>query len=180
MSSIEYRMKSRPHNDQESIGNSAIESGSNVHGESQVSACDELAMKEAGEKLALSFEGGEIIYLTGCLGAGKTTLTAGILRGLGHPGAVKSPTYTLVEPYDLERFQVYHFDLYRLGDPEELEYIGIREYTDHNAICILEWPERGLGFIPSPDLVIRIEMAAVGRSLIMQAKTPKGTRMISR
>lgn len=145
-----------------------------------VLARDELAMHAIGGEIASSLVGGEVIYLDGCLGAGKTTLTAGIIRGLGHSGAVKSPTYTLVEPYDLGRFQVFHFDLYRLGDAEELEFIGIREYSGPQVICIIEWPERGDGFIPLPDLVVNIALATEGRKLLMEAKTVKGESLILR
>lgn len=140
-----------------------------------VSASDELAMLELGGDISSALCPGEIIYLEGCLGSGKTTLTNGILKGFDFDGSVKSPTYTLVEPYFIKGFQFYHFDLYRLGDPEELEYIGIREYCDHDAICIFEWPERGLGIIPLPDLVIKIEVVATGgRNLIFESKTSKG------
>jgi len=146
-----------------------------------LSASGELAMLEVGKKMAACLVNGQIIYLTGCLGAGKTTLTGGIIRALGCSGAVKSPTYTLVEPYDLASAQVYHFDLYRLGDPEELEYIGIRDYVSGDAICIFEWPERGLGYIPLPDLVVTIEVEnADSRRLTLVAKTQKGEQMLDR
>lgn len=97
-----------------------------------------------------------LVFLQGDLGTGKTTLTRGVLRAAGHKTAVKSPTYTLVEEYETARGQVYHFDLYRLNDPEELEWIGIRDYMEQQCLCFIEWPERGKGFLPKPDIVLNL------------------------
>lgn len=121
-----------------------------------------------------------VLFLEGDLGAGKTTLTRGILRGLGHAGPVRSPTYTLVEPYDLGSLQLYHLDLYRLGDPEELEYLGLRDLMRDDAIWVVEWPERGLGLLPLPDLRIRIAHLPAGRHLVLSAESANGKEVLRR
>ena len=97
-----------------------------------------------------------IVYLQGELGAGKTTLVRGFLQGVGFNKAVRSPTYTLVEPYDELEIPIYHFDLYRLQNPEELEYIGIRDFIAKQGICFFEWPEKGVGILPPADLSIKL------------------------
>ena len=120
-----------------------------------------------------------IIYLSGDLGAGKTTLARGFLRGLGHAGRVKSPTFTLLEPYELDRLNCYHFDLYRLGDPEELLFLGIEDMLQPDAVLLVEWPERGRGVLPAPDLSIEIRHGAQERRLTLQAGTEKGSKIIN-
>jgi tRNA threonylcarbamoyladenosine biosynthesis protein TsaE len=119
-------------------------------------------------KLAKIIPPKALIFLNGPLGAGKTTLVRGILRASGHQGSTKSPTYTLVEPYQLNDRTFYHFDLYRLGDPEELEYIGIRDYLDDIAVCLVEWPEKGQGFMPDADLVINLNYEGEARSITLE------------
>jgi tRNA threonylcarbamoyladenosine biosynthesis protein TsaE len=106
-----------------------------------------------------------VIFLQGELGAGKTTLVRGFLRGAGFTGAVKSPTFTLVEEYSLGERKIFHFDLYRLSDPEELEWIGIRDYFSQNCLCFIEWAERGTGFLPTPDAIISLTVQDLGRNL---------------
>jgi tRNA threonylcarbamoyladenosine biosynthesis protein TsaE len=112
-----------------------------------------------------------VVFLEGELGAGKTTLVRGILRGLGWRGNVKSPTYTIVEPYELDGVNLYHFDLYRLADAEELDYLGLREMLGHGML-FFEWPERGEGFLPQPDCVIRIDHKERGRALTIETADP--------
>ncbi|NOT13199.1 MAG: tRNA (adenosine(37)-N6)-threonylcarbamoyltransferase complex ATPase subunit type 1 TsaE [Methylococcaceae bacterium] len=109
-----------------------------------------------------------LIFLHGQLGAGKTTLVRGFLRAAGFSGAVKSPTYTLAEEYLIHDQKIVHFDLYRLTDPEELEWIGIRDYFDQNCICFIEWPDQGQGFLPEPDRVITLSNEGLGRLLTME------------
>ncbi len=147
-------------------------------------------------------ENSALVFFEGDLGAGKTTLCRGILQAFGHHGAVKSPTYTLVESYvlesgsgELKAAQVHHFDLYRLGDPEELEFIGIRDYLEPGNFCLVEWPNRGKGILPTPDLKVQIAVVAseledqslqadgddvtVGRDVTIVAETERGEFFLS-
>jgi len=106
-----------------------------------------------------------LVFLNGDLGAGKTTLTRGVLRAAGHQGAVKSPTYTLVEEYTVAGRKVFHFDLYRVKDPEELEWIGIRDYLEQHSLCFIEWSALGKGFLAEPDIELTLEPEGEGRTV---------------
>jgi len=122
------------------------------------------------------------LYLTGELGAGKTSFARGFLRGLGYTGRVKSPTFTVVEPYQLNELMVYHLDLYRLADPEELEYLGLRDYLDTNAVLLIEWPERGFAELPDADIELKLQHCEdsqfEGRQLIIDAVSDAGQRVL--
>lgn len=140
---------------------------------------DESDTLAAGASLA-QHSAGCVVFLHGNLGMGKTTLSRGVLRALGHKGGVKSPTYTLVEPYELESgVRVYHFDLYRLADPEELEYLGVRDYFDGETLCLIEWPEKGRGFLPEPDIELLLEPDLPGRYLTISANTDRGAKALA-
>jgi tRNA threonylcarbamoyladenosine biosynthesis protein TsaE len=124
---------------------------------------DEAATLAFGERLAARLPASALVFLHGDLGAGKTTLVRGILRGLGHEGAVKSPTYTLLEPYDLPKSVVYHFDFYRIANSGELEFIGIDELMESAALKLVEWPERVDDKLPPPDMEVRMQIEGEGR-----------------
>lgn len=141
---------------------------------------DPEATEALGRRLGALLWPGAIIYLHGVLGMGKTSLCRGVLAALGHLGPVKSPTYTLVEPYTLTIGNVYHFDLYRLVDPEELEWIGGRDYFDGRSACLIEWPEHGAGALPPPDLTLSLEPSGTGRRLRITADSARGDRLLAR
>ena len=122
-------------------------------------------LEAVGAVLAKSLRFGDIIFLEGELGAGKTTISRGILRGFGYRGVAASPTYTLLELYELAVHRVAHFDLYRIAAPKDLEGIGFRDYLDGQTICLIEWPENGAGFLPPPTVRIILEYAGVGRTV---------------
>ena len=140
----------------------------------EVTADNEMAMLVLGTNLAKLLRGSEAVFISGSLGAGKTTLCRGMLRAMGHIGAVKSPTFTLVEPYEIEGVEVSHFDLYRLSDPGELDYIGIEEYFAKKGLCLVEWPEKALGRLPQHDLEITIDVCGEKRNISIQAMSADG------
>jgi tRNA threonylcarbamoyladenosine biosynthesis protein TsaE len=144
---------------------------------------DEEATISVGTAIAnavkITLKKGIVVFLNGDLGAGKTTLTRGFVRGMGHAGNVKSPTYTIVEPYELADWRVYHFDLYRLSDPEELEYMGIRDYFEDNCCCFIEWPEKGQGILTQPDMIINLTYVDEQRTISLESITEKGSRLIA-
>ncbi len=141
---------------------------------------DEQRMRELGARLIAACDRGGVITLSGELGSGKTTLVRGALQAEGVAGGVRSPTYTLVEYYPLERFAVAHFDLYRLGDAEELEYLGFRDYLNPETLCLIEWPERAAGYLQNVDLAVTIEYDPRGRRVELTPRTPLGREWISR
>lgn len=143
-----------------------------------LSLADEAASTALATALAGAVRAPLTVFLRGELGAGKTFLVRAFLRACGQAGPVPSPTYTLVETYATPRFAVQHFDLYRLGDAEELEYIGVRDYFEQPAVRFIEWPERGAGLLPAPDLEVRLSVHGDGRQARLEARGEPGCRVL--
>jgi tRNA threonylcarbamoyladenosine biosynthesis protein TsaE len=144
-----------------------------------VTTTNEGETEALGARLASWLPTVRLIYIRGALGMGKTTLVRGLLRGLGYDGPVKSPTFTLVESYQMPIGALYHFDLYRLNQPEELEFIGLRDYLSGSSVCIVEWPERASGVLPDPDLDIMMQTDnKQGRTVVLQAFSPAGDAVV--
>ena len=141
---------------------------------------NDAAMRALGKAMAEASPANVVIYLSGELGAGKSTLCRGFILALGHTGSVRSPTYTLVEPYELGERQVYHLDLYRLADPEELEYLGLRDWLEQDAIILVEWPQMGEGVLMPADLQVQIDYDGAARQVNLQASSVIGEKMITR
>ena len=145
---------------------------------------DEAATQALGKSLAHTLVPGLVVYLHGDLGAGKTALTRALLHAAGYQGNVKSPTYTLAEPYQIpladQSIKVMHFDLYRMTSAEEFLEAGCREELNDSNICIVEWPEKADGFLPPPDLHIHLSIAGNGRAVEIQALTNKGESSLAR
>ncbi|MCP5244592.1 MAG: tRNA (adenosine(37)-N6)-threonylcarbamoyltransferase complex ATPase subunit type 1 TsaE [Burkholderiales bacterium] len=139
---------------------------------------DETNTLALGKKIAAVLKPGLVIFLNGNLGAGKTTLVRGILHGLGHQHAVKSPTYNLVEIYKFSRLYLYHFDFYRFNDPYEWEEAGFRDYFNADTICLIEWPEKAFGLLPDADLDINFQILETGRNLSIKADTDAGEQCL--
>lgn len=134
---------------------------------------DTAATEQLGSRLAAVVEAPALILLNGDLGAGKTTFSRGFIQALGHHGPVKSPTYTLIEPYELPTARVFHLDLYRLHDPGELEFLGLPELIEQGGICLIEWPERAGEELPAADLSIRLEHVDGARQAELIAHSPR-------
>jgi tRNA threonylcarbamoyladenosine biosynthesis protein TsaE len=146
----------------------------------EIEARSEAEQEALGARLCSALGDGGVIHLNGDLGAGKTTLVRGFLRSLGHRGAVKSPTYTLIEPYRVAGRSIYHLDLYRLADPEELDYLGIRDLLDAHSVLLVEWPERGAGALPPADIRVDIAYLSNGRRLRLTAQSERGRLSLNR
>ncbi len=140
--------------------------------------CDEAATSDLAKRLAGVISAPCLLYLEGDLGAGKTFFVRSLLQSLGFSGKVKSPTYTLMEPYQIGSTHYYHFDLYRIADPEELELLGARDVLTEDAVSFIEWPEKGTGWLPTPDLRLKLSHFNAGRKAELSAESPRGTTIL--
>jgi tRNA threonylcarbamoyladenosine biosynthesis protein TsaE len=140
---------------------------------------DAQATAALGAALAAGALPGRVLHLRGDLGAGKTTLVRGLLRALGYAGRVKSPTYTLVEPYALSSLHFYHFDFYRFEDRSEWLSSGFREYFNPQSLCVVEWPEKAGGLLGPPDIEIRLQFSGEGRNARLEAQSAAGASWLS-
>ena len=131
-----------------------------------------------GERLAYTIRSGDTHYFVGDLGAGKTTLIRGIIQGLGFADTVTSPTYTLVEEYESASWRVFHLDLYRLEDIAELEAIGARDFFDGTTVCLVEWPEKGRGFLPRPTSTVALSYADPSRHVSIDPDPEFSARLL--
>ena len=141
---------------------------------------DEAATAALARRFASAVDGGLVIYLQGELGAGKTSFTRALLTALGVGERVKSPTYSLVESYRAGGRTAWHLDLYRIADPGELEWLGLDALAEPDALVLVEWPERGAGALPSPDLVLRLEHAGGGRRAGAHPRSDRGAAVLDR
>jgi tRNA threonylcarbamoyladenosine biosynthesis protein TsaE len=139
---------------------------------------DASATERLGECLAAAIQPGLVIHLEGDLGAGKTTLVRALLRALGHTGPVKSPTYSLVEVYVVSRLYLYHFDFYRFLSPEEFVDAGLDEYFRKDSVCLVEWPEKAAGYVPSADVRLALRHCARGRDCVLAACSKEGEQCL--
>ncbi|GAB2905583.1 tRNA (adenosine(37)-N6)-threonylcarbamoyltransferase complex ATPase subunit type 1 TsaE [Uliginosibacterium flavum] len=141
---------------------------------------DEQATEAFGAALTSALSPGLVIWLTGDLGAGKTTLTRGLLRALGHTGSVKSPTYTLMEIYNPGKIMLYHFDFYRFNHPDEFLEAGLEEYFGGDGVCLVEWADKALPHVPQADLEIHMSVEGEGRRARLEARSTKGHECLNR
>lgn len=140
---------------------------------------DEAATLALGASLGAGLAPGLVIYLEGDLGAGKTTLVRGLLRGLGDTGLVKSPTYTLVELHVVSGLDLYHFDFYRFNQAEEYLDAGLDEYFSGKGICLVEWPDRAAPYLPPPDLRVHLTVRGSGRAAVLFAGSERGRQCLT-
>lgn len=141
---------------------------------------DEAATAALAGQVAAAIDGGLVCYLQGPLGAGKSAFARALLHALGVSGRIKSPTYSLVESYPLGDAQAWHLDLYRIADPDELEWLGMDALGEPGAVVLIEWPQRGAGALPAADVEVFLEYAGTGRGAVLRARSPHGERLLAR